>query len=284
MPPGFAIIRAMNLFFESVTFLVGLVLVPFRRLPAVAGIALLALLTAVFALLIYKRFSNQEGITRAKKRIFGHFFGIYLFRDDLSRIVGQFGQVLSGVLKYMTYALPPLALIIIPIGLLCIQMQLYYGYRPPGSGEAVNTSAVFEPGSDLLALAPALSAPSGVKVETPPVRIPALEEASWRLRVEGEGDFPLSFRAGEAEVKFPLRTDPVLARIYPRAGRPSFGQSLLYPGGPAVPAESPFRSIQIDYPAREVPFLWFRTHWSIVYFVLALVFGLLLKKPLKVDF
>ena len=274
----------MNYFFEIITFLVGVLLTPFRRLPAVAGIALLALITAAFALLIYKKFSNQEGITRAKKRIFGHFFGIYLFRDDLGRIIGQFGRVLGGVLRYMTYALPPLVLIIIPIGLLCIQMQLYYGYRPPEPGEAVNVSAGFEPGSDLLALHPALSAPAGVKAETPPVRIPARAEAAWRLRVEKEGDYPLDFRAGGEEVNFPLRADPVLDRIYPQAGRPSFGQFLLYPGGPAVPAESPFRSIRIDYPAREVPFLWFRTHWSIVYFVLALVFGLLLKKPLRVDF
>jgi hypothetical protein len=274
----------MSYFFDIVTFLVGLVLTPFRRLPTIIGIALLALLTAVFALLIYKKFSNQEGITRTKKRIFGHFFGIYLFRDDLGRIIGQFGQVLGGVLRYLTYALPPLVLIIIPIGLLCIQMQLYYGYRTPEPGEAVNSAAGFEPGANLLALAPVLSAPSGLRVETPPVRIPAREETAWRLRVEKEGDYPLSFRAGETEFEFPLRADPVLDPIYPLAGRESFLHSLLYPGGPTVPGESPFRSIRIDYPARAVPFLWFETHWSIVYFILALVFGLLLKKPLRVDF
>ncbi len=274
----------MNWFFEIITFLVGLVLAPFRRLPAIFGIALLALLTAVFALLIYKIFSNQEGITRTKKRIFGYFFGIYLFRDDLGRIINQFGRVMSSVLKYMTYALPPLLLIIIPIGLLCIQMQLYYGYRAPEPGEAVNAAVGFEVGSDLLTLNPALSAPPGVKVETPPVRIPARGEASWRLRVEEAGDYPLVFRAGGSRFEFPLRADPVLDRIYPRAGRPSFGLSLLYPFAPTVGAESPFKSIRIDYPARSVPFLWFQTHWSIVYFVLALVFGLLLKKPLRVDF
>lgn len=274
----------MNWFFEIITFLVGLLLAPFRRLPAIFGIALLALLTAIFALVIYKKFSNQEGITRTKKRIFGHFFGIYLFRDDLGRIINQFGRVMGSVLKYMTYALPPLLLIIIPIGLLAIQMQLYYGYRPPGPGESVNAAAGFDPGTDLLALAPALSAPEGVKVETPPVRIPARGEAAWRLRVEEEGDYPLAFRAGGAHFEFSFRADPVLDRIYSRAGLPSFGFSLLYPGAPTVGVESPFQSIRIDYPARSVPFLWFETHWSIAYFVLALVFGLLLKKPLRVDF
>ncbi len=274
----------MNWFFEIVTLLVGLLLAPFRRLPAIFGIALLALLTAVFALLIYKVFSNQEGITRTKKRIFGHFFGIYLFRDDLGRIINQFGRVMGSVLKYMTYALPPLLLIFVPIGLLIIQMQFYYGYRPPVPGESVNVAAGFQPGADLLALAPALSVPAGVKVETPPVRIPARGEASWRLRVEEAGDYPLVFRAGEAEFEFPLRADPVLDPIYPRAGRPSFGLSLLYPGAPTLGAENPFESIRIDYPHRSVPFLWFETHWSIVYLVLALVFGLLLKKPLRVDF
>lgn len=287
--PGSAIlfpdpVETMNYFFEIITVIVALVLLPFRRLPAIAGIALLALLTAVFALLIYKKFSNQAGITRAKKRIFGHFFGIYLFRDNLGKIIVQFGQVLGGVLRYMTYALPPLILIIIPIGLLCIQMQLYYGYRVIARGETVNIAADFEPGVDLLALDPSLSPPRGVKAETPPVRMGAIGEAAWRLRVTETGNFPLVFGAGGAEVEFPLRADPVLDRIYPEASRPSFGRSLLYPGGPTVPAGSPFRSIRIDYPAREVPFLWFRTHWSIVYFILALVFGLLLKRPLKVDF
>jgi hypothetical protein len=184
----------------------------------------------------------------------------------------------------MTYALPPLIVIIIPIGLLCIQMQLYYGYRSPEPGEAINAAAVFEPGSDLLALNPALLAPPGVDVETPAVRMEAIGEAAWRLRVMEVGDYPLDYRAGGTDFQFPLRATSVLTPIYPRAGRAAFGQYLFYPGGPSVPAESPFRSIRIDYPAREVPFLWFRTHWSIVYLVLALVFGLLLKKPLKVDF
>lgn len=274
----------MNYFFEIITIIVAVVLFPFRHLPAIAGIALLALVTSVFALLVYKKFSNQEGITRAKKRIFGHFFGIYLFRDNLGRIVAQFGLVMAGVGRYMTYALPPLIVIIIPIGLLCIQMQLYYGYRSPEPGEAINAAAVFEPGADLLALNPALLAPPGVNVETPPVRMGAIGEAAWRLRVMEVGDYPLDYRAGGSDFQFPLRATSVLTPIYPRAGRAAFGQYLFYPGGPSVPAESPFHSIRIDYPAREVPFLWFRTHWSIVYLVLALVFGLLLKKPLKVDF
>lgn len=274
----------MNYLFNAITFLVGLLLTPCRRLPALVGIALLALLTAAFALLIYKKFSNQEGITRTKKRIFGYFFGIYLFRDDLGRILAQFGQLLAGVARYVTYAVPPLLLIIIPIGLLCVQMQLYYGYRSLKPGEAVTTTARFDPAVDLASLSPELSSPEGVKVETPPVRIPARGEASWRLRVGEEGDYRLVFRARDDRVEFPLRADPVLDRIYPRAGRPSFSQSLFFPGGPAIPEESSFLSVRIDYPPREIPFLWFKTHWSIVYFVLALVFGLLLKKPLRVDF
>ncbi len=274
----------MNQFFKIPTSLVGLILAPFKGLPPLAGIAFLALLTAVFALLIYRLVSNQEGITRTKKRIFGHFFGIYLFRDDLGRIIGQFGQVMGSVLRYMTYALPPLLLIIIPIGLLCIQMQLYYGYRPPVPGETVNATVLFEPGFDPFTVEPELISPKGVKVETPPLRISSRSETAWRLRVEERGDHPLLFRAGPAGMELVLRADPVLNPIYPQAGGDSLTQALLYPGGPKVPPEGPFQSIRIGYPARDIPFLWFQTHWSIAYFILALVFGLLLKKPLKVDF
>jgi hypothetical protein len=44
------------------------------------------------------------------------------------------------------------------------------------------------------------------------------------------------------------------------------------------------RAVRLGYPSRRIRLAGMRLHWSIAYFILALVFGLLLKRLFGVDF
>ena len=72
----------MTMTFDALTKVFDLVLFPFRQMAPVWGVAFLALLTAIFILMVYKWVSNQRAIARFKKQVQGHFLGIYLFRED----------------------------------------------------------------------------------------------------------------------------------------------------------------------------------------------------------
>ena len=65
----------MEFIFNKITLIVSGVLFPFQSLPPVIGLAFLALVTAVFALLVYKTISNQAQIKIKKGASSGIFSG-----------------------------------------------------------------------------------------------------------------------------------------------------------------------------------------------------------------
>jgi len=274
----------MGFIFNKITLITSGILYPFRSLTPVLGLALLALVTAVFALLVYKTISNQTQIKIRKRRIIGHFFGIYLARDELGLIVGEFMRVLAGIFRYLSYLLPPLLVVIVPVLFLCAQIQIRYGYDNLRPGDEVNITLLLSPEVDILHTDIKLEPQAGVAIQTPALRIKSLREVNWRVEVKEDGDHTLSFRVGDTNFTKNLRALRRIDRIYPVTEQPSFLSVLAAPGDKTIPSGSPIVSVRINYPEREINILGLRLHWTIVFLILTLAFGLILKKPLKVDF
>ena len=274
----------MEFIFNKITLIVSGILVPFQNLPPVVGLAFLALVTAVFALLIYKTISNQAQIKIKKRRIFGHFFGIYLSRDELGLIIREFIQVLRGIFLYLAYLFPPLLVVIIPVLLLCAQIQVRYGYGNLHPGDKVNVTLSLAPEVNILRREIKLETSEGVAIQTPALRIKTLKEVTWRVEVKEPGDHTLTFTVGDTVLTKNLRALNQIDRIYPVTEQPSFLSILASPGDKTIPAGSSIISARIDYPEREISLLILQLHWTIAFLILTLAFGLLLKKPLKVDF
>jgi hypothetical protein len=271
----------MHLLFNIPTLAFALFLFPFRSLPPIWGIAAVALLTAVFILLVYRFASNQEAIRREKKRIQGHFLGIYLFKDSARQIFLSLARLLLAIVRYLAWSLPSLFIVIIPILLVCLQLDLHYGRRGLQVGESVNVYVRWSGATDPQA---ALRSASGLIVETPPVRIAALGETDWRIGMKQPRYHLLALAIGKNSTTFPVVSGDGIRPIYPERGRPGWRSYLLSPGQNYLPEDYPVSSVRIDYPVRRIDVLGRQLHWAIVYFVLAVVFGFLLKRPLKVEF
>lgn len=275
----------MYAFFNFLTRLTDVILYPFRNLPPFWGIVFLALLTAIFILLIYKFASNQKAIKTLKKRIQGHFLGIYLSRDDAGQILKTQAKLLGSILRYLGHSVRPLLVIIIPVLLLCVQMQLRYGYRKLKPGDEVTVSLKLASEALLLQSKIELETPPGVSLQTPPLRIGALNEVDWRIKVLEEGNHQLKFSVnGRTITKILPTAPPSIERIYPETERASFASIIKYPGEKLLKKAGPVLSLRINYPARNIKVLGLKLHWAVVYFALAIIFGLFLKRPLKVDF
>ena len=274
----------MEFIFNKITLIVSGVLFPFQSLPPVIGLAFLALVTAVFALLVYKTISNQAQIKIKKKRIFGHFFGIYLSRDELGLIIKEFIQVLRGIGLYLAYLLPPLLVVIVPVLLLCAQIQVRYGYDNLRPGDQVNVTLSLAPDVNILQTELKLETSDGVAIRTPALRIQALKEVTWRVEVKEQGDHTLTFTVGDTLLTKNLRALTQIDRIYPVTEEASFFSILAMPGDKTIPTGSNIISARIDYPERDINLLGLQLHWTIAFLILTLAFGLLLKKPLKVNF
>lgn len=268
--------------FDALTKVFDLVLFPFRQMAPVWGVAFLALLTAIFILMVYKWVSNQRAIARLKKQVQGHFLGIYLFRDDPVQVLRSLGNVCACSVRYVGCSLIPLAVVLVPIALACVQMQLRYGYEAPRTGESLIVS--LKTSNGMMAGGATLTASPGLRVETPPLLIPASDEVDWRVRVEGHGEQHLEFGIGGLTLEKEIVIDSRVRGRYPVTAQESFINSLINPGEQPLPADSPVYSVSVGYRSARVNLFGIKMHWSIAYFLMAVVFGMLLKRFMGVEF
>lgn len=112
-------------------------------------------------------------------------------------------------------------------------------------------------------------------------RQPSLREMTWRVDIDAAGSYELELGIdGETATKLVDATTAVVRRSPIRSR--GFLDELRYPAEPALPADSRFESITIDYQDAELRFFGFGLHWLIWFFALSIAFAFALRKPFGV--
>ncbi len=262
-------------------------LMPFRGLPSLVGVAVMSLLLGVLMLLVFKVTSNQKKIEAVKNRIHAGIFEIRLFNDDLRAIFRAQGEVLRHNFTYVGLSLVPMAWMLLPVVLIIAQMQFHYGFDGLPVGESVllrmelkDGWAEMQPGAvDGSTGRPvvALASAEGIAVESPALWFPSRNEVAWRIRPETEGSWDLAITLGDATYTKSLDATDGPTRRAPDRLEPTLGNQLLYPAEAAIPGDAPVRSISVPYPEATVWFFGAHLHWLILFFVLSIVFAFALK-------
>ena len=264
---------------------------PFAALPPIVPVTIVALVSGIFALLVYRWTSNQAAIAAVKRRLFGHLLEVRLFNDDLRAVLAAQLRLLRENLTYVRLNLVPLLWMIVPFMLLIAQLQFHYGYDGLEVGERtllVVDLAPVEPaaaGGDPTAPRPPieLEAPAGVAVETAGVWVPSLRQVVWRLRADEPGRHELVVRAdGGAFTKSLFVVDPEggtrWVRRSPTRRRAAILDQLLYPAEPSLPRGGPIERIDVRYGAAAISFFGLLDmHWLIAFLILSLAFAFALR-------
>ncbi len=256
---------------------------PFRGLSPWVAMILISVLTGLFLLAIYRWVSDQEGIKKTKDKIKAHLLELRLFSDDLVTSFRTQGNLLYWNLRYFLHALRPLAVMIIPLVFLLSHLNLWFAYKPLSPGETTILKVKLKEGYNPLELSIRLNQSEGYQIETPALRIEPAREINWRLRALKPGRFNIIINLdGQKITKEMVVGETSVVRL--SSVRPSSGlfAQLLSPGEAPL-AASPIKEISLVYPSRRMNFLGWKLHWLIVYFVLSVVAGFALKKPLKVE-
>jgi hypothetical protein len=265
----------------ALTALTDALMSPLARFPPMAGLLGLSLLTAVGALLVFKWSSNQPALAATKRRIQAAIFEMRLFSDDLWALLAAQRDVLRHTLRYVRLSLVPTAWLILPVLLLMLHMEFYFGYTGLAVGQAalvkVGLESVGDPGRGSVTL----EAPDAVRVETPAVVLPSQQEIVWRIRPRAPGSHELRVRAGELVVGKTLLVSDAVARRSPVRPRDGFAQ-LLHPSEPPLPRESGFTAITVTYPDRTVDLAGWNIEWPYVYLALTFAFAIALRGVLGV--
>ena len=263
-------------------------LLPFRSLPPLIGLAVVSLAVAFGMLYVFRATSNQRAIQDAKRAILAGLLEVRLFNDDLGAVLRAQLEVLRHNLTYLRLSLVPLAWMLVPFVLMTAQLHFHYGYAGLTPGQATLVKVQLEPeaavGVPEQGPPVTLTAPPGLEVTSPAVWTPALSEIAWRVAAEQPGVYDLVIHvAGRPTLKRVLVSDDVVRRSPARVA-PGFMNELFDPAEPPLEAGLPIRAIEITYPARAIGVFGVALPWLAVFFVLTLAFAFLLRGWVGVTF
>jgi hypothetical protein len=257
-----------------------LMLSPVSQVSPLVGLTIISLLTAVVMLIVFKWTSNQGALAAVKRQIHAGLFEIRLFNDDLILILKSQFEVLRHNLTYLRLSMAPMLWMIVPLTLMVAQLQFHYGYSglQPGAASILKVDLSAGDGAPMGRPDATLGVPEGLRVETPALWIPAKRQLVWRIAADTPGAYEVTVVVdGKSEAKS-VRVGDGIVRRSPIRVSPSFLDLLLYPAESPLPADSPFQSISVAYPDRDIDMfgVW-GGHWLIVFMVLSIAFAFALR-------
>jgi hypothetical protein len=259
-----------------------LVLAPFGGAPA-WGMVVVSVLSAVWALLLFRAVTPQAKLAAARDRLIGHIYEMGLYQDHL-RVLGRIqGDLARANLRYLATSLPALVVLLVPMLLTLGQLEARYARRPLHVGESVVLAVTLAPGAASRLDELQVTAPAGVTVEAGPVRDRAGAAAAWRVRADAPGRHELAVTlAGQRVATRTLAAGGGLPRTAGTAGT-SWTRALLYPGERRLPGDGPVAETRLRYPSRTVRYLGLELDWLVAFMVISMAGGLALKGALKVE-
>lgn len=272
----------MSIFNAAVGSLLAWLLAPLNALPPLAGLALVALVTAVVMLLCFRATSNQARLADVKRQMQACIFEARLFQDDLPAVFRALGEMLRRNAAYLGLSLVPLLWAAIPLALFLNQLDLQFGYSAPVGAPLLLSARVADAAPADAGASATLDAPDGVRVLTTAVWIPATRELLWRVEPQRSGEYTLTLRVGGASFDKTLLASDTIGRRSPSRPSAGFVRQMMYPAEPPLPADSVLREIQLGYEPRQIDVFGWQMTWIVPYFILSLVWGLVLKRPLRV--
>ena len=220
---------------------------PFQSLSATWQIIITALPVTVFALLVFRFASNQEGITNVKNKIKAYLLELWLYKDDLGILFRAQGQVFRYSVIYLRYALVPLMIMIVPLALVIVQLESLYAFRSLQPGESAIFSVTVAETQNLDEVAANLSLPEGLVQETPALRVDSTRQVFWRIRGETPGQYEVVIRAGDRKIAKQVIVGESDVRLAPVIYRDGDWRMLGYPAESPIDAEAGVLAAELPY-------------------------------------
>jgi hypothetical protein len=236
-------------------------------MAALVSLVPISVLAGIGILLAFRYASDRSAVRRAKGIAQAHLLEFRLFMDEPLLILRAQRDLIVANLRFMKLMLRPFLWMLLPMGLLLAVLEAFYGHAPLRVGDPAIVTAQVRKVATILTL----QAPAGIVVETPPVRVVAEHQVSWRIRPE---------RAMTADMRILLDGQVYAKRISAgngiqflsvRRGSPS--SVFLYPTEPPL-SDNDIQWIEIRYPRATI----LRFHWLIWFFAISAVAALALRR------
>lgn len=256
-------------------------LAPISVLPGWLSATLVAIVTGVLMLLVFKYTSNQVSVKQTRNGIKANLLALSLFQDNVVVSLRCQARVLAGAFRLMLLAIVPILVMTVPMCLLLAQLALWYQARSVHVGEeAVLTAYLAEDLDDMPDLQ--LDCVPGGEVTIGPVRVPSKQMVCWNIRAREAGRHQLTLNSDEQSFAKEYTVGEGFKRVSLRRPAWNWADVLLHPREAPFPSESVVRAIEIDYPDRHG---WASGSgaWLVYWFVVSMVAAFLVRPWLRVN-
>lgn len=266
----------MSVFNAVIDRILGWYFAAFGWSPGI-GLAVLSLLAGVGMLWVFAKTSKPDRIRAVKRKVYAHLLELRVYGDEPMVMWRAQKSLLKSNLRYMALMLAPALWMALPVAILLVHLESYYGRAPLGVGQEAILTAGVRGGLDT---APKLEAPRGIAVETEPVRVLAENQVSWRLRPTAPVSGTLRLTIGGETVEKSIDAGGA-ARLVSDRRVSSAWDALWHPGEPVLASRN-VEWAQIHYPGKEVELAGIRLHWLVWFLIFSMGSALLLKKRFRV--
>jgi hypothetical protein len=251
-------------------------------LPGWLSLSLIAAVTGVLMLLVFKYTSNQDGIKYTRSQIKANLLALSLYKESTAVSFRAQGRILYSAGRLMLYSMVPMLVMIVPTCLLLGQLAVWYQARPLRIGEEAVVTVQLS-ADDVTAINElTLAASSSVQPDVGPVRVLSKQMVCWNIRAAEAGHHTLTFEAAGKQFTKELVVGDGYQRTSIRRPAEIWSELLLHPWESPFPKESAVQSIEITYPQRSS---WASgtTTWLPFWFVTSMMAALVAKPLLRVS-
>jgi len=279
----------MEILFSSINKITDLIIKPFSWGSAVFNIIVISFFCALFLLFLFKRISNQDKIKLHQKKILGYFLDIGIYRDQFTRTIANQVHILKHIIIYLRYVFAPLLIMMLPVIIVCMQIENRLGYLPIQMNKSFIIHAALDRKilQNIESLIPKVycKTSSGIVLETPPLRIVSDGSIFWRARLTGTG--PQFVRIGvddnENIVEKQIFTVNNQISFSPKKTKSNSFDYFFNSAEAPIPPDSYFKFLSVQYLPNTYPFFFWNISSVIYFFILSLFFGLIIKPFMKVN-
>ena len=265
--------QVFDIFFEPLSFL-----------NPILFLGSLALISVIFILYVFKKVSNQGKIKFHKDRIIGYMLEANLYRDHFSQTILSLLNILKHNMLYLRYVITPLLVIIIPMIIIMVQINNRLGYVPLNENEQFIIRVELD--KDMVATVPHIverincETSEGIHVETPPLRVASEASIFWRARIldsNGLQYIHLKIEGDEQILEKQIVTNSEIRSFTSQKIKWSLWNSLLYSAEDPIPETFPIKLVSVSYRPARYSFLFLNFDPIMLFFILTLCFGLIIK-------
>ena len=120
----------MELFNRTLRLAMDLVMAPLQGLSPSISLLVLSAAMGLLFLLVFRLTSNQAAIGSLRKRMAAHLLEFRLFQHSLGIQWSALSRMLLANFIYLRYAGRPLLLMLVPLSLVLVHLNQWYGYQP----------------------------------------------------------------------------------------------------------------------------------------------------------